>query len=179
MPAVTRFDLTPDADGSLKLPLADFEGCQFIEIIAADAFADDSRIVPLPASDTPLRDRRIARPLDPKTHYQATRSAAVLAKGATASIENLLDADWRAFTTLTEAHQFLYGMMPDDRLREFVFLTEWPDLTEERKLELLSKHACHELHLFLARKDRAFFEKHVKPLLAGKPEPDVHRRSVC
>jgi hypothetical protein len=170
-PAVTRLDLTPDADGSLRLPLADFEGCQFVEIIAADAFADESRIVALPASDTPLRDRRIARPLDPKTHYLATRSAAVLAKGATASIENLLDADWRAFTTLTEAHQFLFGMRPDDRLREFVFLTEWPDLTDERKLELLSKHACHELHLFLARKDKAFFDKHVKPLLAGKPEP--------
>lgn len=171
VPAVTRLDLTPDADGSLRLPLADFAGCQFVEIIAADAFADESRIVPLPASETPLRDRRIARPLDPKTHYLATRSAAVLAKGATASIENLLDADWRAFTTLAEAHQFLFGMKPDDRLREFIFLTEWPDLTEERKLELLSKHACHELHLFLARKDKEFFDKHVKPLLAGKPEP--------
>ena len=149
--------------------------CQFIEIIAADAFASDSRMLPLPANETPLRDRRIARPLDPQTHYQATRSAAVLAKDATAAIENLLDADWRAFTTLAEAHQFLYGMMPDDRLREFVFLTEWPSLSEARKLELLAKHACHELHLFLARKDKPFFDKHVKPLLAGKPEPHVHR----
>ena len=86
-------------------------------------------------------------------------------------LPNLLDADWRAFTTLTDAHQFLYGMTADDRLREFVFLTEWPNLTEEKKLELLEKHACHELHLFLARKDKPFFEKYVKPLLAGKPEP--------
>ena len=170
-PAVVSFNLTPGADGSLKLPLAGFAGCQFIQITAADAFASDTLVLPLPACDTPLRDRRIARPLDPKTHYQASRSAAVLQTGATAAIENLLDADWRAFTTLADAHQFLYGMTADERLREFAFLTEWPDLTEERKLELLATHACHEFHLFLARKDKAFFDQHVKPLLAGKPEP--------
>ncbi|MES2924791.1 MAG: hypothetical protein V4819_24770 [Verrucomicrobiota bacterium] len=170
-PAVVKFDLKPEADGSIKLPLAQFEGSQFIEIVATDAFANDTLVLPLPANETPLRDRRIARPLDPQAHHLANRSAAVLQKGAEASIENLLDADWRAFTTLTEAHQFLFGMTGDDRLREFVFLTEWPTFPEAKKLELLSKHACHEFHLFLARKDPAFFEKFVKPLLAGKPEP--------
>ena len=111
MPAAVKFNLTPDSNGSLTLPLGDFTGSQFLEIIATDAFADDTLRLPLPATDTPLRDRRIARPLDPKQDFIATRSAAVLKKDATASIENLLDADWRAFTTLTEAHQFLYGMI--------------------------------------------------------------------
>lgn len=170
-PSLVRFDLKPEADGTLKLPLADFQGSQFIEIRADDTAASDTLILPLPASDTPLRDRRIARPLDPKGHHLATRSAAVLAKGAEAAIENLLDAEWRAFTTLEEAHQFLYGMTNDDRLREFAFLTEWPEFDEKKKLELLSGHACHEFHLFLARKDKAFFDKHVKPLLAQKAEP--------
>jgi hypothetical protein len=170
-PAAVRFDLKPEADGSLKLPLADFEGSQFIEIVATDFHSDDKLLLPLPPNETPLRDRRIARPLDPQAHHLANRSAAVLQKGAQASIENLLDADWRAFTTLTEAHQFLYGMTGDDRLREFVFLTEWPTFSDAKKLELLSQHACHEFHLFLARKDPEFFGKFVKPLLAGKPEP--------
>ncbi len=170
-PAVVRFDLKPEADGSLKLPLAEFTGCQFIEIFATDAFAYDVHVLPLPANDTPLRDRRIARPLDPQTHFLATRSAAVLQKDAEASIENLLDADWRAFTTLTEAQEFLYGMSGEERLREFAFLPDWPDFSETKKLELLTTHACHEFHLFLARKDTAFFEKYVKPLLAQKPEP--------
>ena len=170
-PSVVRFDLKPEADGSVKLPLAEFEGSQFLEIFATDAFAHDTHILPLPASDTPLRDRRIARPLDPQGHFLATRSAAVLRKDAEASIENLLDADWRAFTTLSEAQEFLYGMTGDERLREFAFLPDWPDFPEEKKLELLTTHACHEFHLFLARKDKAFFEKHVKPMIAQKPEP--------
>jgi hypothetical protein len=170
-PAVTRFNLTPQPDGSITLPIADFKDFRFLRITATDSFAADTTTLPLPAGPLPLRDRRIARPLDPQAHYLATRSAATLAKGATAAIENLLDADWRAFTTLAEAHQFLFGMIPDDRIREFVFLTEWPDLPEPRKLELLAQHACHELHLFLARRDRPFFETHVKPILAHKPEP--------
>ncbi|MCX6874525.1 MAG: hypothetical protein NTW21_12080 [Verrucomicrobia bacterium] len=170
-PAVVRFDLTPKPDGTLSLPLADFAGCQFIEIIAADEFASDALQLPLPANDTALRERRLARPLDPAIHYLATRNAAVLTKGKDATIENLLDADWRAFTTLTEAHQLLHGFTASDILREFTFLTMWPDLTENQKLDLLAKHACHELHLFLARKDQAFFDKHVKPLLAAKLEP--------
>lgn len=170
-PAVVRYDLKPQADGSVTLPLADFTGSQFIQIIATDPFASDSFILPFPANDTPSRDRRIARPFDSQTHYLANRSAAVLRKDAAAAVENVLDADWRAFSTLDDAHQFLFGMTGDDRLREFVFLTGWPDLTEEKKLELLKEHACHEFHLFLARKDTAFFDKFVKPQLAGKPEP--------
>ena len=170
-PAVIRIDLTPAADGSIKIPLADFAACQFIQILATDLFSNDSLVLPLPPTDTPVRDRRIARPLDPKTDYLATRSAAVLNKNAVATIENVLDADWRAFTTLTEAHQFLYGANPNERLREFTFLTEWPNLSDDKKLDLLAKHPCHELHLFLFRKDKPFFDKHVKPLLEGKPEP--------
>jgi hypothetical protein len=169
--AVMRFDLAPLADGSLSLPLADFGACQFIEIIAADGFASDTCQLPLPASETPLRDRRIARPLDPAVHFLATRNAAILTQGQQATIENLLDADWRAFTTLSDAHQLLHGFTASDVLREFTFLTTWPDLTEEQKLDQLAKHACHELHLFIARKDTPFFEKHVKPLLAAKLEP--------
>ena len=170
-PAVVRFNLTPQADGSLSVPLADFAACQFIEIIASDGFASDTLNLPLPASTTPLRERRLARPLDPKVHYLATRNAEVLIQGQQATIENLLDADWRAFTTLGDAHHLLHGFTISDVLREFSFLTEWPDLTEKRKLDLLASHACHELHLFLARKDKAFFDKHVKPLLAAKLEP--------
>ncbi len=171
MPAAVKFDLQADAKGALTLPLDTFIGCQYLEVIAAGPQASERRIVALAANDTPLRDRRIARPLDAKSHHLATRSAAVLAKGATASIANLLDADWRAFTTMADAHQLLYGMQPDERLREFIFLTEWPTFTEAKKLELLSQHACHELHLFLARKDKPFFDKHVKPMLKQKPAP--------
>ncbi|WAC18233.1 hypothetical protein OVA24_13400 [Luteolibacter sp. SL250] len=170
-PASVKFNVKPDASGWILLPLADFGKARFVKVQVVDRLHDeDTVILPIQDAEVPLRDRRIARPLDPAAHHLATRSAAVLTKDAEAAIENLLDAEWRAFTTLEEAHQYLYGATNDDRLREFAFLTEWPQLDEKKKLEMLSAHACHELHLFLARKDRAFFDKHVKPMLAQKPE---------
>ena len=168
--SAVKFSLTPDAEGKLEIPMADLEGSQFIEIITADVSSSETTFIPLPPNETQLRDRRLARPLAPDTHHLATRFAAALATGAEAKIENLLDADWRAFTTLAEAHQFLLATTDDDRLQTFTFLTTWPDLEEKEKLALLAEHHCHELHLFLSRKDPDFFAKHVKPFLIAKPE---------
>ncbi|MGD7653657.1 MAG: hypothetical protein ACQCXQ_10610, partial [Verrucomicrobiales bacterium] len=169
--SVVKFNLTPDPDGSLTLPLADFAGCRLLEIHATEPFASDTRILPLTTAPLTTRDRRIARPLDPAKNHLATRNSLVLAKGESATIRNLVDADWRAFTTLADAHKLLYGMASNDILRDFIFLTEWPSFPEDKKLELLAAHHCHELHLFLARRDPAFFQKHVKPTLAAKLEP--------
>ncbi|KCV68167.1 hypothetical protein H696_05095 [Fonticula alba] len=44
----------------------------------------------------------------------------------------------------------------------------WPALTTAQKRHWLSKHASHELHLFIWRRDRVFFEEHVRPLLVAK-----------
>ncbi|MCW1923315.1 hypothetical protein OKA05_12190 [Luteolibacter arcticus] len=172
-PSILRYDLEVGANGTVQVPAADFAGCQVIDIVAADSAGRHHLIVPLKATDTPLRDRRLARPLDAQKHHVGTRRAAALAKGAEASIESVIDADWRAFTTLTEAHQFLFGASGDARLNDFLPLLDWPSLDEKQKLAFLSEHACHELHLFLARKDGDFFNKHVKPMLAEKREPTV------
>ncbi len=171
--SVLRYDLEVGANGQVRVPAADFANCQFIDIVAADPAGRHHLVLPLTPNDTPLRDRRLARPLDAAKHHVGTRRAAALAKGAEAAIESVIDADWRAFTTLAEAHQFLFGATGDARLNDFLPLLDWPSLDEPAKLAFLSEHACHELHLFLARKDAAFFEKHVKPMLAEKREPTV------
>jgi hypothetical protein len=171
--SVLRYDLEVGANGQVRVPAADFATCQFIEVIAAAPAGRHHLVLPLAPNDTPLRDRRLARPLDAAKHHVGTRRAAALAKGAEAAIESVIDADWRAFTTLAEAHQFLFGATGDARLNDFLPLLDWPSLDEPAKLAFLSEHACHELHLFLARKDAAFFEKHVKPMLAEKREPTV------
>ena len=172
-PSVLRYDLEVGANGTVQVPAADFANCQVIDIVAADPAGRHHLVVPLKATDTPLRDRRLSRPLDAQKYHVGTRRAAALAKGAEASIESVIDADWRAFTTLAEAHQFLFGATGDARLNDFLPLLDWPSLDEKQKLTFLSEHACHELHLFLARKDGDFFNKHVKPMLAEKREPKV------
>jgi len=171
--SVLRQDLAIGADGTVQVPAADFAACQYIEVVAAAEAGRHHLIVPLAASATPLRDRRLAKPLDAQKYHVGTRRAASLAKGAEAAIESVIDADWRAFTTLAEAHAFLLGASGDSKLNDFLPLLDWPALDEKAKLAFLSEHACNELHLFLARKDPEFFNKHVKPMLSEKREPGL------
>src|SRR5205807_226019 len=49
-------------------------------------------------------------------------------------------------------------------------LLNWPKLKPEQKRTLYAKHASHELHFFLAKKDPAFFQAAVRPFLANKKD---------
>ena len=55
-------------------------------------------------------------------------------------------------------------------LDEFAFILDWPTFDEKKKRELYSKHACHELAFFIARKDPAFFAAVLQPYLANKKD---------
>ncbi|MFM2243495.1 MAG: hypothetical protein RLZ97_2351, partial [Verrucomicrobiota bacterium] len=169
--SVVRYDLTPAADGKIVVPLATFEGCHGIDAIVTDTDLLHRRRLALADSPLPLRDRRLARPLDPAKHHLATRRATALNKDDEVRIENMLDADWRAFTTLAEAHALLYATTGDERLRELAGMLDWHEFDETSKLAFWTDHACHELHLFISRRDPDFFGKHVKPMLSNKREP--------
>ncbi|MGC4004302.1 MAG: hypothetical protein QM811_14760 [Pirellulales bacterium] len=49
-------------------------------------------------------------------------------------------------------------------------MLNWPKLKDEEKREKYSKYACHELHVFLAKKDPKFFDAVVKPFLKNKKD---------
>ena len=48
---------------------------------------------------------------------------------------------------------------------------DWPELEENDKIEKYRTYACHELHFFIYRKDREFFDKIIRPYLENKKEP--------
>jgi hypothetical protein len=169
-----RYDAEVDANGLLVVPMANFSTSQSIRIVVTDGQSSASQVLPLPPSDPPLRDLRLGRPLDSSKHHIGTRGSAILLKDQEARIDNMLDADWRAFNTLRHAWTYLTGAASADgteKLTAFEFLSRWPDFDEATKLRLLSEHASHELHLFLFRKDRAFFDRHVRAQLQEKQDP--------
>jgi len=55
-------------------------------------------------------------------------------------------------------------------LEEFSFLANWPDLDRSQKLDLYSKHACHELSFFLYHKDPEFFRTVIAAYLKNKKD---------
>ena len=42
---------------------------------------------------------------------------------------------------------------------------------KSEKIEKYRTYACHELHFFICRKDREFFDKIIRPYLENKKEP--------
>ncbi|MBT7299006.1 MAG: hypothetical protein HN849_05825, partial [Victivallales bacterium] len=71
---------------------------------------------------------------------------------------------------LSDAYSLLKTLNDDKTLAEFEFVCRWPKLSDEEKLTLYGKYACHELSFFVYRKDRPFFDKVVKPYLANKKD---------
>lgn len=59
-----------------------------------------------------------------------------------------------------------------DDLNAFDFLKSWSGYSEKDKLNKYKDVVCHEFHFWLKRKDPAFFDKHVKPLVASKLQKD-------
>ena len=56
-----------------------------------------------------------------------------------------------------------------DELIDKVFL-KWHTFSEKEKLREFVDNSCHELNLFIARKDPNFFNEHVATFIANKVE---------
>lgn len=74
-------------------------------------------------------------------------------------------------STIGELHAHLATLQRDSRLADFAFLGNWHELEHKERLAAYRKHACHELHLFLYRHDRIFFDSTVAPMLRNKLIP--------
>ncbi len=166
--AVIKVDLKVSPDGTLTLPLKDFNHCQSITLVAATDTDSTTRTIALTPKKLSTRERRLDRNLDPSKHYSGTRATAILTKGASAKIVNVLDADWRAYTSLGHVYDYFHANTADPHLREFILLMQWPKLSDAQRKNAAHLLASHEFHLFAYFKDRQWFNTHIKPILVNK-----------
>lgn len=61
--------------------------------------------------------------------------------------------------------------------QEFGYLKTWPGLNIEKKLKLHEEKVCHELNLWLKRKDTVFFDEFVKPAIKANTRLKKRRYS--
>lgn len=163
------YDLKPNAEGIVTIARKDMPDARFLTICATEGNHYHQTSLPLEQVPVKKRARQLQRALDPAKHFIGTQRAVVLQKDQSETINNMLDARWKEYTTIDDVYQ-LFLSSPNNNLITFSFLPNWNILSEERKIQLYQLHACHELHLFLARKDRAFFDRIVKPNLEQKRE---------
>ncbi len=163
--------LKTDRKGFLRIPLAELPAGQSIEVVAVNASSSVSRRLLRPQSEVAYRDLRLSRYLDPAGHFTEQKRVARLSKGESFTVADPLSAKVELVDSLRSVHRLMTAIRDDAVLQEFSFVLDWPELDEAKRRELYKKYACHELHLFLAKRDPDFFKAVVAPYLANKKEP--------
>ncbi len=170
--AFTAYNLKPDADGWVAIPAKDLGDATRLQVHASHPRGGTTRLLTLPDRPLAVRDLRLRQGLDPQTVFIRQSSLISVPAGGKVEITDRARARWRTFATLAEAWALLGNLIPDPVFAEFAFLTRWPGLSERERLDHYGRTACHEVDVFLYHRDRAFFDRVVKPYLAHKKAKD-------
>ncbi|MEJ6578845.1 MAG: hypothetical protein QNL33_10455 [Akkermansiaceae bacterium] len=163
-------NLVPDKDGKLSIDLDAFGDRQHIHLLLVDPDGSTYRSISLPDQETERRDLRLLKALDQKRHFTEQDRVTLLKKGDAFKLPDLATSKFEVFDHLGSIHRYFLTLKDDATLREFSFVTNWPNLTDDQKKENYSKYACHELSFFLSRKDPDFFKKVIVPHLTNKKD---------
>jgi len=161
-------NLEPDANGVVQVSKADLGSAICVTIFVEDQAGLSMRRTYLADNELAPRDLRLKVALDHERHAAQRKRIEPLVEGRSLVIEDLATAKLHIIDTIERAHAYLLALRDDPTLREFSFITRWHTTADAERRELYSKHACHELHLFLFHKDRGFFDAVVQPYLAHK-----------
>ena len=172
--AVLLCNLKPDAEGRLEITVEDLKGNYLVEVFAENSHSWVSQELTLPETKLTRRDLRLLDKglLDPAKRVAQRNTALLAKKDEVLELGDVLQAEFEVYDSLAKVFAF-YGtlLQGDEDFTKFDFITRWPSYSEERKRELYSEFACHELNLFLKHKDPAFFEEVIRPWITNKYAP--------
>ena len=166
--AILLANLKPNRNGVLTIDRADLGTSQHVRVIAVNEFHTIQRTVDLPLLKLTPRDARLANALEADKHFSQSKQIAVLKKGQTLLIEDMISAKFQHYDDLGDVFLLLQTLNTNTHLSKFKFILTWDDKKQKEKQELYSKYACHELNFFLMKKDPKFFNSIVVPHLKNK-----------
>ncbi|HEX6984298.1 MAG TPA: hypothetical protein VF170_02925, partial [Planctomycetaceae bacterium] len=166
--SVVLTNLTPNDEGVIEFAREDLGPHQDLLVVAVDAEQTVSRHVSLPEVRPRHLDLRLVKGLDPAKHFMRQRRVSVLGEGEKLEFADVTSTRFEVYDSLDRVFALYAALNPDPKLAEFRFLANWHRLEPEKKRELYSNYASHELHLFLYEKDPEFFGAVVRPYLENK-----------
>ena len=169
--AAVQLNLRPDESGEVRVPLDGLSHISAVRVIAYDHRGYVQRTIALPEVTAEHKDLRLKLALAPDQHYTEKQQVTALDAEEPLEITDITTSSVESFDTLSRAFGLLRTLINaphGDTLDKFSFVLQWPDKSHDEKCALLSKHACHELHLFIYEKDKSFFEAVVGPYLKNK-----------
>ncbi len=169
-PAAVIANLKPGEDGTVTVPRKALAHANQVRIVVVDPSGTVCRDHFLPEVSTGHRDLRLRLGLDPARHFTEKKEVSVLDSGQKLSIADITTTKLETCDTMGRAFA-LYRTLSDlASLDPFEFIVRWPKLGAEEKRAKYSEFACHELHLFLSRKDPDFFRTVIQPYLRNKKD---------
>lgn len=172
-PALALCNLRPDAAGRLSVDLPALGPRQVLAIIATDGRETVRRQLLLACPAETYRDLRHVSSLDGAARFGELRTVSTQAAAAEIVVGNASAARLQSYASVADVYALFESLSNSPELAEFRFILDWPDLPAERRQELYSRYACHELNVFLSRKDPGFFSAVVTPYLANRRDKTV------
>lgn len=163
-------NLIPDKDGIVRIPSAVLAGRGIIRVVATDPHSVITRTVAAPGAPLKALDLRLIEALDPAGHFTQRKQVTVVPSNTPMIIADVGASRFEVYDSLDKVYGLLATLRTDGRFATFRFVTTWPGLKAEEKKALYSKHACHELNVFVYHKDPEFFKATVAPFLASKKD---------
>ncbi|KAF9363998.1 hypothetical protein BGX34_002803 [Mortierella sp. NVP85] len=190
-PSIVLLNLIPDsATGVVSIPYSAFKEGTFLEIFAVDGHQAAQRTFVLPHSSDlgfQKRDLRFKSPLDHTKHYIGERTGIDLdpkrqdtvTESSTAGVASVTlrsssssPSAVRVVNSVSQVFDLMLTLLSaasqKQILRKFGFITDWHRFSSDAKKDKFSKWNCHELNLFIYKKDRDFFDTVVAPFLKNK-----------
>lgn len=168
--APTIYNLAPDQDGVVRVPRASLKDRQYIQVYIEDLDSAAWQTMALAEVPSRFRDLRLLKNLDPAKPFVESKEIVTLKPGGTLKLEDISTADLETYDTLAGVYRLFTALNPNENLAKFDWILRWPELDEKERSAKYSEFACHELNLFLAQKDKAFFEKAILPYLKNKKD---------
>ena len=162
------FNLIPDAAGKIRLPASALGDGSLIQVYVEDATDAAWLTLDRAAKPLALQDQRLSRVLETPGGSTEVRDAQGLVRGQTRTLSEARNSQWETYDTVESVFRLLRTLHPDPQLARFDWLMRWSSLTPDERRSRYSEFACHEVNLFLQRKDPAFFESVIRPHLANK-----------
>ena len=168
--SLVELNLRVNKQGVVEIARDALASFNHVHVVAVDLRHTASRSVVLPDAAAKFLDLRLARGLDPDSHFTQQRQVSVVPKGARLVIPDVTSSRFEIYDSLARVYALYSTLSKNAVLAEFRFLLDWPTLDAAGKRAKYSKYACHELNFFLSRKDPEFFRTVVQPFLRNKKD---------
>lgn len=161
-------DLRPDASSTVTIALDRLGDRRTVSLVVVDDRATDRAQLGLDDRAAVYRDLRLRNAIAPEAHVAERREVRAARAGESLDVEDARSSKLELADSVARVWNLLGALSPSATPAHFAFVPTWNVLDDRKKRALYSEHACHELELFLSRKDPEFFERVVRPHLEHK-----------